>query len=378
MKTLRLVVILSLFPSLAWAIPSPKDVADQMASGNTAKAEALTREILKERPNSPKAHYYLGQILTKEGKYQEAYGELGRAAEMDKSLSFASSDVRFRNEMRKVEINLGKVEAPKANNERHLGRAVAVTLAIFLAAGGLIWAAFAICGRKEKAAKEKARQQDLSEQTSRLVALLEKASSLEVAAKLSDSAEKERKLSALAGIKDELNDLLARNKKGKEMVNDASITRIERSLRQVETGSAGLGFLDRTPSARPELSSFAAAKPKPEAERHQGSSGPQPRQTSPSAPSVTNNYVASGGSDSGFVEGMLLGELMSSHDQRSVVERETIIERPTEKIDESDEDSFDDSRRDSFDSGGDSGFDSGSDSSFDSGDSFDSGGDSSW
>ena len=46
--------------ALAWALPTPQDIEAAVNSGKLAQAESMLREVIKEKPNSAKAHYELG------------------------------------------------------------------------------------------------------------------------------------------------------------------------------------------------------------------------------------------------------------------------------------------------------------------------------
>lgn len=373
MKKLLVMIAFSLFSAAAFAAPSPQDVVTQMEAGNVNAAEVMTKEILKENPNSAKAHYYMGQILSREGKYQEAYDELNKAASLDKSLSFASNDRKFQSEMRKVEVNIGKAEAPAVSSETHIGRLIATILAIFAGIWIMVGIFSLASDKKKKAAKEKEGQRNLNEQMAKLMSLSEKANSVEVSLKLSDDPAKASKLNLVADIKDELNDLLVKNKKKSELADYMAISRIERSLKQLETGKSN-GTYSGVASG---LASAAQGVPHKHHYPKEYVAPVNSYQASPTqmAP-VVNNY--NGGSNNGLVDGLILGEMMSGKNHETVIEREVIREQPEEKFDAGSNQSDIDDRNNSIDTGSDSGFDSGSSNSFDSGgsSSFDSGGSS--
>jgi hypothetical protein len=79
----------------AWALPTPHDIDVAVKSGNLAQAETLLREVLRDKPGSAKAHYELGQVLAREGRYLEARDALLQAQRLDASLKFASSPEQF-------------------------------------------------------------------------------------------------------------------------------------------------------------------------------------------------------------------------------------------------------------------------------------------
>lgn len=125
-------------PAIAFAEITSNDVVEKMKIGDVKTAEVLTKQILKDYPDSAKAHYYMGQILATEGEYKGAYSELKKSASLDKSLSFASSPEEFRTKMDKVEMNLGKVEAPEISNKEESSHWF-LKLLVWLGFGGLVY-----------------------------------------------------------------------------------------------------------------------------------------------------------------------------------------------------------------------------------------------
>jgi len=94
--------VLCLASAVAWASPTPKDIAAAVNAGNLPQAEMMLREVLKEHPNSAKAFYELGDVLAREGHNAEARQALLRAEQIDPSLGFASSPAKFREQMDKL------------------------------------------------------------------------------------------------------------------------------------------------------------------------------------------------------------------------------------------------------------------------------------
>lgn len=137
-KLLVATLPLILFPAIAFAEITPNDVVEKMKIGDVKTAEMLTKQILKDHPDNAKAHYYMGQILATEGEYKAAYSELKKSASLDKSLSFASSPEEFRTKMDKVEMNLGKVDAPEISNKEKSSHWF-LKLLLWLDLGGLVY-----------------------------------------------------------------------------------------------------------------------------------------------------------------------------------------------------------------------------------------------
>ncbi len=100
-KALLLGVLLS-FSVLAQALPSPKEIEAEVRAGHFEQAEIQLRQVIAEKPSSAKAHYELGQVLAREGRYIEAEQELRRAQAIDPALKFASSPQKFDELLAKV------------------------------------------------------------------------------------------------------------------------------------------------------------------------------------------------------------------------------------------------------------------------------------
>ena len=108
--------------ALAWALPTPQDIEAAVNSGKLAQAESMLREVIKEKPNSAKAHYELGQVLARETRYAEAQTELMRAKEIDPSMKFAQSADKYNEVFNKVTQQL---TAPTSTAAPHQAAAAA-------------------------------------------------------------------------------------------------------------------------------------------------------------------------------------------------------------------------------------------------------------
>lgn len=87
----------------AWALPAPKDIEASVQSGNLSQAEQQLREVLAVKPTSARAHYELGQVLAREGRFAQALESLHQAQRLDSSLKFASSKQQFDSLLKTVE-----------------------------------------------------------------------------------------------------------------------------------------------------------------------------------------------------------------------------------------------------------------------------------
>lgn len=109
---------LVLAASFAWALPTPKDIEQAVNAGEYRQAETLLREVLKEKPNSAKAHYELGEVLAREGRNGDARQALLEAQRLDPSLKFASDPQRFRTLLDKIPLSDNKpaLSSPASSN----------------------------------------------------------------------------------------------------------------------------------------------------------------------------------------------------------------------------------------------------------------------
>jgi hypothetical protein len=90
-----LALTLALAAGWALALPSPKDIEAAVGAGQLPQAETMLREVLQAKPQSAKAHYELGQVLARQGKYFEAQQALDQAKTIDPTLKFATSPEAF-------------------------------------------------------------------------------------------------------------------------------------------------------------------------------------------------------------------------------------------------------------------------------------------
>lgn len=102
MKRAVSTLILVFLSSVALALPTPRDIETAVKAGQLTQAEGMLHEVVKEKPNSARAHYELGQVLAREGRNPEARQELQEAERIDPSLKFASDPRRFHELMDKI------------------------------------------------------------------------------------------------------------------------------------------------------------------------------------------------------------------------------------------------------------------------------------
>ena len=95
LQRMLLALTLALAAGWALALPSPKDIEAAVGAGQLPQAETMLREVLQAKPQSAKAHYELGQVLARQGKYFEAQQALDQAKTIDSTLKFATSPEAF-------------------------------------------------------------------------------------------------------------------------------------------------------------------------------------------------------------------------------------------------------------------------------------------
>lgn len=78
-------------PVLA-AVPTVDQVYEAANSGHLDRAQQLMDEVLRDKPNSAKAHYVEAEVSARAGNFPRARSELARAQQLDPSGSFAKPE----------------------------------------------------------------------------------------------------------------------------------------------------------------------------------------------------------------------------------------------------------------------------------------------
>jgi hypothetical protein len=105
-----LCVALAVGASALAAEPTLNEVYDAVRAGHLDQAQRMMSEVLRDHPNSAKAHYVEAEILVKGGHYGEARGELSRAEQLAPGLPFASATSV--QELRDLIATEGRRQAP--------------------------------------------------------------------------------------------------------------------------------------------------------------------------------------------------------------------------------------------------------------------------
>jgi uncharacterized protein len=72
--------------------PTLHQVYEALQAGRVAEAQTMMGEVLRDHPNSAKAHYVDAEVLARAGHYGDAEGELARAQKLEPGLPFAKPD----------------------------------------------------------------------------------------------------------------------------------------------------------------------------------------------------------------------------------------------------------------------------------------------
>jgi uncharacterized protein len=86
---LAVVASVALGPAFA-ADPTLHEVYRAAEAGNYREAQAMMDQVLRDHPNSAKAHFVEAELLAKQGRLASAQTELAIAERLDPGLSFAS------------------------------------------------------------------------------------------------------------------------------------------------------------------------------------------------------------------------------------------------------------------------------------------------
>lgn len=76
-------------PSFAAGEPTLHEVYQAAAAGRFGEAQGMMDKVLRDHPNSGKAHYVEAQLLAKQGRYANAAAELATAERLAPGLPFA-------------------------------------------------------------------------------------------------------------------------------------------------------------------------------------------------------------------------------------------------------------------------------------------------
>jgi hypothetical protein len=81
-------LLLVLFTSLAWALPTVQQVEAATKQGHYAQAESMMAEVVAAKPESAKAHYIYAELLAHNANFRKASEEAARAKALDPDVRF--------------------------------------------------------------------------------------------------------------------------------------------------------------------------------------------------------------------------------------------------------------------------------------------------
>lgn len=102
MKRIAATLVLVVMSAMAFALPSPKDIESAVNAGQLSQAETMLNEVVREKPNSARAHYELGEVLARLGRNPEARQALLEAQRLDPALKFARDPRHFQELLSKI------------------------------------------------------------------------------------------------------------------------------------------------------------------------------------------------------------------------------------------------------------------------------------
>jgi len=88
---LCLALLSTLWMGAAQALPTVDQVQAAAKSGDYAGAEKMMREVVAAKPDSPRAHYVLAELLAHQRQFDQAAEHTRRARALDPALKFADS-----------------------------------------------------------------------------------------------------------------------------------------------------------------------------------------------------------------------------------------------------------------------------------------------
>jgi len=91
------------------------------ASGNLAQAERMMDQVLRDHPNSAKAHYVQAEILAKQGRMSPAQSELATAERLQPGLSFVKAE-SVQDLQRRIAGGTGTRSAGSTSNASSFGQ----------------------------------------------------------------------------------------------------------------------------------------------------------------------------------------------------------------------------------------------------------------
>jgi hypothetical protein len=107
--------VLAIAAASSWALPSLQQVEAAVNAGDYAGAETMTREVVAAKPNAPKAHYILAELMAHNRELSQAKEELNKAKELDPAIHFTALE-KFNAFQRELDESIGKAAAARVQS----------------------------------------------------------------------------------------------------------------------------------------------------------------------------------------------------------------------------------------------------------------------
>jgi hypothetical protein len=124
--------------------PSLQDIYDQAKSGHLDQAQQMINQVLRDHPNSGKAHYVAAELDAKQGNLSLGRVEFNKAQQLDPGLTFARPEA-----VRSLQAELGFASGLSSGTRQLVEPVLPVrhsfpwgALLIAVIAIGVIWAVF--------------------------------------------------------------------------------------------------------------------------------------------------------------------------------------------------------------------------------------------
>ena len=144
----------SLSPTFAFAQDANvHQVYEAVQAGRLKDAEAMMVQVLRDHPNSAKAHYVAAEVYAKDGRFDIARRELARAEQIDPSLSFAKPE-SVRALRAAVEVDHGILQGGQVGTGAAHGAREGVSWTWIVVLGAAVLGAAALFSARRRAASQ--------------------------------------------------------------------------------------------------------------------------------------------------------------------------------------------------------------------------------
>ena len=323
----------------AMAMPKPSEVKAAISKGDFVTAEALLKQVIVEKPASARAHSDLGAVYAREGKTDLATQE----AEIAKKI--------VADEQSAAEAK--KLADAKASSE-FMYVLFGLPLAIFV-----LWVFYVVYRRfREKQETQAEEIAENKEKTSKLLALAKQLEDATLIAKTAtypdtDKAPIVKRISTLQVL---VRNMLADLKDGEKTATMSRLSSLESDVETaVYQAANGLPVTPVEDSSDSYSGTFRSHPRHTTESKVWGT--PAPVVHNEPAPTVIHHYhetapaqvapVIVNNSGNDMLTGMMIGEMMSSHNDRTVIVEHDSYERPSRSSRNDDDDSYSSSSRSS-------------------------------